>query len=76
MSSNYKPDIHKATRFLTSTITGWIDVFTKDNLKAMIVDCLRKNKWHMSCIIVTLGQINNKISWFSGNYQIYINMFG
>ena len=47
MSSNYKPCDKEVPHFITFTIVGWIDVFTRDIYKDVFVDSLQyciKNK--------------------------------
>lgn len=40
MSSNYKPGDHQTPHFITFTIVGWIDVFTRDAYKDIFVESL------------------------------------
>ena len=40
MSSKYKPGNHETPHFLTFTIVGWIDVFTRDIYKDIFVESL------------------------------------
>ena len=47
MSEKYKIVEHEKAHFLTMTIVGWIDVFTRKNHKMLIIDSLKycqKNK--------------------------------
>jgi len=40
MSSKYKPGNHETPHFLTFTIVGWVDVFTRDIYKDIFVESL------------------------------------
>ena len=46
MSTKYKFTDHLATYFITSTVTDWIDVFTRNDYKNILLDSIRHCQQH------------------------------
>ena len=61
MSDKYKIWDQKKTYFLTLTVVGWIDVFTRKNFKMIIIDSLQYCQKHKGLVLFGFCLMSNHI---------------
>ena len=71
MSSKYKPRDNNVPHFLTFTIVGWIDVFTRDLYKDIFVNslqfCIKYKGLNLHAWVVMTNHVHLIVSMKTGN---------
>ena len=62
MSSKYKTGEDAVPHFVTFTVVGWVDVFSREGYKEILIDSFRYCQQHKGLILHALGDYDKSCS--------------
>ncbi|MEO6232921.1 MAG: hypothetical protein ABIP10_22505 [Ferruginibacter sp.] len=71
MSTKYKFVDKSAVYFITSTVTGWTDVFTRQGYKAILIDSIRHCQQKQGLVIHAWVLMTNHLHTICSCRNIY-----